>query len=134
MAAAFAACAVAVSAAISSPAFTSSHGKDSSRLCSLPRPSGMCRGRECGNQQPIHVISSALHVMHSVHALVSVDGGVRSSSGDLAGCGPGKSAPLPPLVAPAANASEFETPDRRGSIGRRIGEAVQVGAAVWGRR
>ena len=68
MAAAFAACAVAVSAAISSPAFTSSHGKDSSRLCSLPRPSGMCRGRECGNQQPrIHAIGSALHVLHALH-------------------------------------------------------------------
>ena len=35
---------------------------------SLPRPIGVCRGRECGNQQPSHVISSSLHVVHVVHA------------------------------------------------------------------
>ena len=36
---------------------------------SLPRPVGvMCRGRECGNQQLRHVISSSLHVVHAVHA------------------------------------------------------------------
>ena len=31
-------------------------------------PIGVCRGRECGNQQPSHVISSSLHVMHAAHA------------------------------------------------------------------
>ena len=31
-------------------------------------PIGVCRGCECGNQQPSHVISSSLHVMHAAHA------------------------------------------------------------------
>ena len=34
------------------------HGKGS--RTSLPRPIGVCRRRECGNQQPSHVISSSL--------------------------------------------------------------------------
>ena len=29
---------------------------------------GVCRGRECGNEQRSHVISSFLHVVHAVHA------------------------------------------------------------------
>ena len=32
------------------------------------RPIGVYRGRECGSQQPSHVISSSLHVVHAVHA------------------------------------------------------------------
>ena len=35
---------------------------------SLSRPIGVCRGRGCGNQQPSHIISSSLHVVHAVHA------------------------------------------------------------------
>ena len=31
------------------------------------RPIGVYRGRECGSQQPSHVISSSLHVVHAVH-------------------------------------------------------------------
>ena len=35
---------------------------------SLPRPTGECRGRECGNQQPSHVIGFCLHVVHAAPA------------------------------------------------------------------
>ena len=45
-----------------------SHCKDSSRLC-CHGAIGMCRGRECGNQQPSQVISSFLHVQHAVDAI-----------------------------------------------------------------
>ena len=38
---------------------------------SLPRPIGECRGRECGNQQLSHVISSSLlQVVHAVRLAV----------------------------------------------------------------
>ena len=30
-------------------------------------PIGVCRGRECGSQQPSHLISSSLHVVHAAH-------------------------------------------------------------------
>ena len=35
----------------------------------MPRPIGVYRGRECGNQQPSHVISFSLHVVHAPHAI-----------------------------------------------------------------
>ena len=54
-------CAICSRAAARAP-----HGKGS--RTSLPRPIGVCRRRECGNQQPSHVISSSLHVVHVVHA------------------------------------------------------------------
>ena len=47
------------------------------RLASTPEPLQclrlhhllcVCRGRECGNQQPSHVISSSAHVVHAAHA------------------------------------------------------------------
>ena len=50
-------------------------------------PIGVCRGRECGNQQPSHVISSSLHVMHAAHAngayqQAAAASTVRVASGD----------------------------------------------------
>ena len=32
-------------------------------------PNGAYQGRECGNQQPMHVMSSSLHVLHVLHAI-----------------------------------------------------------------
>ena len=59
-----------------------SHGKDSKT--SLPRLIGvMRRGRECGNQQPTHVISSSPHVVHAMHMRM-----VHSSSTLLLRCRP----------------------------------------------
>ena len=48
---------------------------------SLPRPIAVCRGRECGNQQPTHVISSSPHVVHAMHMRM-----VHSSSTLLLRC------------------------------------------------
>ena len=45
-----------------------SNGRCLQSRSSLPRPIGACRGRECGNQQPTHVISSSPHVVHAMHA------------------------------------------------------------------
>ena len=43
----------------SSSAWLVSHGKESKwSRSSLPRPTGMCQGREYGNRQPSHVISA----------------------------------------------------------------------------
>ena len=65
-----------------------SHGKDSKT--SLPRPIGvMCRGRECGSQQPAsHVTSSSPHVVHAAHA----NGAHQQAVARDSGCGLSSSA------------------------------------------
>ena len=65
-----------------------SHGKDSKT--SLPRPIGvMCRGRECGSQQPAsHVTSSSPHVVHAAHA----NGAYQQAVARDSGCGLSSSA------------------------------------------
>ena len=60
--------------AASSQLRLTSHGRWYQQLPSLlpslplPLPIGVRRGRECGNQQPIHVISSSLYVVYALHA------------------------------------------------------------------
>ena len=58
-----------------------SNGRCLQSRSSLPRPIGACRGRECGNQQPTHVISSSPHVVHAMHMRM-----VHSSSTLLLRC------------------------------------------------
>ena len=60
-----------------------SNGRCLQSRSSLPRPIGACRGRECGNQQPTHVISSSPHVVHAMHMRM-----VHSSSTLLLRCRP----------------------------------------------
>ena len=38
----------------------------------LSLPIGVCQSHECGNQQPIRVISSSVYAMHAVYAIDAV--------------------------------------------------------------
>ena len=38
----------------------------------LSLPIGVCQGHECGNQQPIRVISSSVYAVHAVYAIDAV--------------------------------------------------------------